>query len=55
MLKLVQFVTIEVSDNGVGIDFNQFPIIFDRFYRTKPICEEKNSIGLGLSIVQNII
>lgn len=44
-----------VSDNGVGIDFNQLPRIFDRFYRTKPIREEKDSTGLGLSIVQNII
>ena len=44
-----------ISDNGVGIEFNQLARIFDRFYRTKPLREEKDSTGLGLSIVQNIV
>lgn len=50
--KEVYFV---VSDNGVGIDYNQLPKIFDRFYRTKPIREEKDSTGIGLNIVKSII
>lgn len=44
-----------LSDNGIGIESNQLTQIFNRFYRTEPIREEKESTGLGLSIVRNII
>lgn len=44
-----------VSDNGVGIPSNQIPNIFNRLYRTEPIRLDKDSTGLGLSIVRNII
>ena len=44
-----------VTDNGVGIESDRLSLIYDRFYRTKPIRVEKESTGLGLHIVQSIV
>ena len=44
---------IEVADNGVGIDSDQLPTIFDRFHRVDPKAGEGH--GLGLSIVSSIV
>lgn len=46
-------ICIEVSDNGIGIDSNQFSTIFDRFKRVDPASGEGH--GLGLSIVSSIV
>lgn len=51
----IQQAFMKVSDNGIGIDSNQLPHIYDRFYRTEPIRAEKESTGLGLNIVKSII
>lgn len=55
--KHTQYIEITVSDNGIGINNNDLPYIFDRFYRantsrTKSISE---GYGLGLSIAKEII
>jgi signal transduction histidine kinase len=45
---------LQIEDNGIGLDEEQIPLIFQRFYRVN-----QNSLvigsGLGLSIVKQIV
>lgn len=47
------FVLLNITDNGVGIPEEDIGKVFDPFYTTKT--GEKGGIGLGLSIVQQIV
>jgi heavy metal sensor kinase len=48
-------VTLQVSDQGPGIDAKHFPNIFDRFYRTDESRNRRSGgAGLGLSICKAI-
>jgi len=50
-LKIIENnVEITIGDDGPGIDNNELPNIFERFYKGK-----KGNFGLGLSISKNII
>ena len=49
------FVRIEVSDTGVGIDKEDQEAIFARFFRVENRVHTLEGTGLGLSIVRNII
>ncbi|TMV45433.1 HAMP domain-containing histidine kinase [Paenibacillus mesophilus] len=48
-------VGIRVSDTGIGMDKDEIPYIFERFYRADPSRGKKSGTGLGLSIAKWII
>lgn len=47
------YTMIQVADNGEGIDKNDLPFIFNRFYKGKNA--EKESIGIGLAMSKSIL
>ena len=47
---------LEISDTGIGVDPEDIPYIFDRFYRGKSVAQSNlPGTGLGLSIVKEIV
>jgi signal transduction histidine kinase len=56
ILPQKNFLEITVSDTGVGIDPEELPKIFDKFYRVKhPKTRQVIGTGLGLAIVKGVI
>ncbi len=51
-----QAIVLEINDTGIGIDKEDLPHIFDRFYRADPArMAVGGGTGLGLAIVKRII
>lgn len=51
----VDMVRLEVADEGVGIDAEAIPRLFDRFFRVDESRSGPRSTGLGLSIAKEIV
>lgn len=50
------YILVEVSDNGIGIESKHLNHVFDRFYRVdKSRSRDQGGSGLGLSIVKHIM
>lgn len=50
------YLSIKVSDTGIGIDEESLPCVFDEFYRVSgPKTRYTTGTGLGLSIVKRIV
>lgn len=49
------WVTIVVHDDGIGIDEEHLPHIFDRFYRVENRRTKIEGVGLGLYIVRALV
>lgn len=50
------YVTLEMSDTGIGIEHSRLKRVFEPFYRIEPSrTREKGSSGLGLAIVSELV
>ncbi|MEW6585108.1 MAG: ATP-binding protein [Nitrospirota bacterium] len=56
MCENAQNIQIEVSDTGIGVEREDIPRIFDKFYRVRSeITKNISGTGLGLSIVKSVV
>ncbi len=56
ILEAKKEITVEITDTGKGIDQEEIPLIWDKYYRSQKN-HQRNTVGtgLGLSIVKNIL
>lgn len=54
--NLNSYIEIKISDRGLGIDENNLPHIFDRFYQVENSnANEKEGSGIGLALVKELV
>ncbi|MFV0157647.1 HAMP domain-containing histidine kinase [Empedobacter falsenii] len=54
--KFQKEITLNFSDNGIGIPINDLPFIFDKYYRVdRSINQNVSGLGIGLYLVKKII
>ncbi|MFV0228813.1 HAMP domain-containing histidine kinase [Empedobacter falsenii] len=54
--KFQKEITLNFSDNGIGIPINDLPFIFDKYYRVdRSINQNVSGLGIGLYLVKTII
>ena len=53
--RINSHVELIVADNGAGIATASLPFIFDRFWQEPGIVQAKPGVGLGLSIVKELV
>lgn len=49
------FVQLEFKDNGIGIVDSELNKIFDHFYRVRSIAEDPGGVGLGLTVIKQLL
>ena len=50
------YIRIDVIDNGIGIEKNEIPLLFDKFHQVEThLTKEHNGTGLGLAIVYKLV
>jgi signal transduction histidine kinase len=55
-IKIKNTISVEISDNGIGIPTHEQKLIFNEFYRASNVANiEKDSSGFGLSLARQII
>lgn len=54
LLENEENISIQVEDNGIGIEDKDLPYIFNRLYKADKSRSETDSFGLGLSMVKHI-
>ncbi|MDY0236196.1 MAG: HAMP domain-containing sensor histidine kinase [Gudongella sp.] len=55
IIDKVDYIRVEIKDNGIGISEEDQKLIWDRFYRVDKANDNKKSSGIGLAIVKNIL
>jgi signal transduction histidine kinase len=49
-------VSVTVSDNGIGIDADTLPLVFESFTRAQPaVGRSRGGLGIGLSLVSRLV
>ncbi len=48
-------IAIEVKDNGIGIPRKEQKKLFTRFYRSEKVVDHTKGIGIGLSLVKDLV
>jgi signal transduction histidine kinase len=48
-------VVVYVRDQGTGIDSEEIPRVFERYFRAQPTRESREGLGLGLYIVRGLV
>ncbi len=53
-VPLESYISLEIADNGIGMETDEIPLVFQRFYRGDAV-REKEGLGLGLALARKIL
>ena len=54
VMQYDMYARVDITDNGMGIDYTETEAIFKKFYRTKE-AKEQEGLGIGLYLARHII